>query len=160
MIHNGQELGNQYWFPEEGEGRVLPRPVRWEDADDPIGQRLLELYRRLVRIRRDHPALRSTNFYPEPYDIQQRHFNHEGYGVDEGRDLAIFHRWGHDAQGRLERFIIVLNMSAFDQTVGIPFSIDGRWDDLLNDTAAQVSGFRLEGQVIGSHWGRVYWNRV
>ena len=71
----------------------------------------------------------------------------------------IFHRWGDDDEGRLERFIIALNFSAFDQRVDIPFSADGVWRDLLNDAAASVSGFWLRDQVITSHWGRVYWLR-
>jgi pullulanase len=157
MIHNGQEFGNQYWFPEDGEGRVMPRPVRWEDASDGPGQRLTALYRKLISLRKDHPALRSANFYPEPYDAQRRSFNEHGYGVDESRDVAIFHRWGDDGHGGLERFIIVLNCSAFDQQVDIPFSVDGRWRDLLNDGDADVTGFWLRAQTIGSHWGRVYW---
>jgi hypothetical protein len=66
--------------------------------------------------------------------MQQRNFNEHGYGIDESRDIAIFHRWGDDGQGGVERFIIVLNCSAFDQQVDIPFSVDGRWRDLLNDT--------------------------
>jgi 1,4-alpha-glucan branching enzyme len=156
MIHNGQEFGNQYWFPEDGEGRVMPRPVRWADAGDATGQRLIELYRKLIQIRLRHPALRSLNFYPEPYDVQQRSLNPQGYGVDEGKDVAIFHRWGTDDQGRLERFIIVLNGSAFDQQVDIPFSENGEWKDLLNDTQASVTEYWLRGQTIGSHWARVY----
>src|ERR671924_334686 len=63
MIHNGQEFGEQYWFPEEGSGRVMPRPLRWGQSADATGSRLLELYRRLIAIRQAHPSLRTHNFY-------------------------------------------------------------------------------------------------
>lgn len=44
-------------------------------------------------------------------------FNEQGYGVDESRDIAIYHRWGTAEDGQLERFIIVLNFSDYDQQV-------------------------------------------
>jgi hypothetical protein len=159
MVRNGDEMANQYWMPDAGDGRVMPRPVKWEEKDDFIGQRLAWLYQSLINIRMAHPALRSANFYPEPYDMQQRAFNPMGYGVDESRDLVIFHRWGDDDQGNLERFIIVLNCSAFDQQVDIPFSDNGTWDDLLNGGAIAITDNWLRSQMIGSHWGRVYFKR-
>ena len=143
MIHNGQEWGEQVWFPEDGDGRVMSRPLRWGQASDGIGQRLQALYRQLIALRAAHPALRSANFYPEPYDERSVRLDGQGYGVDQDRDIVIYHRWGEDEQGRLERFIIALNFSAFDQPADIPFSVDGRWEDLLNGGAADVSGFWL-----------------
>jgi pullulanase len=159
MIHNGQEFGDDYSFPEDGGGRVAPRPLRWQQSDDDVGRRLQSLYGKLIAIRNAHPALRSANFYPDPYDERDRRFNAAGYGVDEERGLVIFHRWGNDAEGRLERFIIALNFSDFDHRVDVPFSVDGRWDDLLNERSDEVHGFRLPDQELSSHWGRVYWRR-
>lgn len=159
MLHNGQEYGEQYWMPGEGNGRVMPRPLRWSQSDDAVGVRLRSLYRKLIAIRRAHPALRSPNFYPDPYDERRVRFDVEGYGVDEERDVAIYHRWGQDEDGRLERFMIVLNFSAFDQTMDIPFPVDGTWEDLLNGGNADVQGFWLRDQVLGSHWGRIYFRR-
>jgi pullulanase len=91
--------------------------------------------------------------------MQRRGFDAQGYGVDESRDVAVLHRWGDDGHGGIERFIVVLNASAFDQQVDIPFSVNGEWMDLLNDAAAHVTDFWLRGQMIGSHWGRIYWKR-
>jgi hypothetical protein len=68
--------------------------------------------------------------------------------------MAIVHRWGPDANGRLERFIIVLNFSA-SQTLDIPFSVNGDWQDLLNGGSLQVADFWARDQTIASHWGRV-----
>jgi hypothetical protein len=159
LIHNGQEWGEEYWFPESGDGRVKPRPLRWHRRDDAIGRTLFALYRKLIAIRRDHPALRTQSSYPEPYDERMTRFDAQGYGVDEGRDLVIFHRWGHDDLGRIERFIVALNFSAFDQRTDIPFSTNGTWTDLLNGTSANVAGFVLRDELVNSHWGRVYFQR-
>lgn len=160
LIHNGQEWGEQYWFPEQGDGRVEPRQLRWTQLSDNIGQSLMSLYRRLIAIRHQYPALRSQNFYPVAYDERTTQFNAYGYGIDEQRDVAIIHRWGNDEQGGLERLIIVLNFSAYDQTVNIPFSANGQWEDLLNGGTARVDNFYLLDQAIGSHWARVYLQRA
>lgn len=156
MIHNGQEFGDQYWLPEEGGGRIMPRPLRWAKSNDPIGNSLRQLYEKLARIRKAHPALRSSNFYPEPYDELQRHFNSQGYGVNVDQDVAIYHRWGSDEAGRLERFIIVLNFSDFAQGVDIPFSDNGDWEDLLNGGTVRIESYWLSGEALSSNWGRIY----
>ena len=77
-------------------------------------------------LRQAHPALRSANFHPRPYD------------------------------GRLERFIVVLNFSDDDQWTDIPFSTNGVWTDLLNGDSVDVGGFRLTGQRINSNRGRIH----
>ncbi len=153
MVHNGQELGQDESLPGSGDGRVVPRPLRWSsdspESGDLIGTRLYDLYAKLIRIRQDHPCLRSPNVYPGL-------FNEGPYGAFPGQDVAVFHRHGRAMDGRLERFIVVVNSSDFDQLVTIPISADGRWDDLLNDSFDQVSGFRLHNQRISSNWGRIY----
>lgn len=156
LVHNGQEFGEHYSFPEDGPGRVAARPLRWEQASDDTGNRLYELYRKLIQIRHDHPSLRSQNFYPDPYDETDTGFNSAGYGVNEAKDVIIFHRWGTDDRGQAERFIVVLNCSEFPQTVDIPFSTNGQWQDLLNDNSVEVQDFWLRGETLGSHWGRIY----
>jgi 1,4-alpha-glucan branching enzyme len=153
LIHNGQEYGEDYDMPENGPDRVMPRPLRWQKCADDTGQRLLALYRKLIQLRKDHPALRSPNFYPEEYDP---HFNQQGYGVDTDRGLVILHRWGVGVNGALERLIIVLNASSADQWVDVPFPANGDWRDLLNDRTDTVASFWLRNQQITSHWGRVY----
>lgn len=155
LIHNGQEFGDEYFVPESGPDRVSPRPLNWERLKDEIGTSLLKLYKQLIHIRNQHPALRSPNFYPSGYDERQTGFNPEGYGVDVARKLVIYHRWGNDQDGNLERFIIVLNFSASNQIVDIPFPLNGTWKDLLNDQPFAVSSFRLANQTINSNWGRI-----
>lgn len=156
LLHNGQEFGQDEWLPEDGDGRVLPRPLRWELLDDEIGKRLFALHAKLLRIRQAHPALRTPNFYPSGYDERQTHFNDQGYGVDVDKDVVIYHRWGTAAGGRLERFVVALNFSPGDQWADIPFSTNGRWTDLLTGRRFQVDGFRLPNQSIPSNWGYVF----
>jgi hypothetical protein len=79
------------------------------------------------------------------------------YGVDAEKGVAIYHRWGNAAAGRLERFIVVLNFSPDAQTVDIPFSGSGVWEDLLSGQTVNVGGSWLGGAVIQSNWGRVYY---
>ncbi len=153
MIHNGQEFGQEEFLPGSGNGRVIPRPLRWT-ADSPlngdfVGTRLYDLYAFLINIRRNHPSLRSANFFPHI-------FNDGLYGAFADQDVVVFHRYGQASDGGFERFIVVINYSDFDQRIAIPFSTDGRWDDLLNGGFVIVSGNRLDNQRINSNWGRIY----
>jgi 1,4-alpha-glucan branching enzyme len=158
LLHNGQEFGEDYSFPENGSGRVAPRPLRWQYFDDETGRSLRTLYQKLISIRHAHPALRSHNFYPDAYDERDTEFNSQGYGVNEQNDIVIFHRWGKDDQGRLERFIIVLNCSEYEQVIDIPFSNNGKWDDLLNGGSVTIESFWLRNERISNHWGRIFFN--
>jgi 1,4-alpha-glucan branching enzyme len=159
LIHNGQEFGDDYYLPEEGEARVVPRPLRWELLNDPTHQWLLSLHKQLIRLRTDAPSLRSANYYPRLYDEQQRHFNPEGYGVDIDRDVVLYHRWGTAVDGQVERFIIVLNFSAADRHVDVPFSVNGAWEDRLNGGTVAVHDFRLWHHTVHSHWGNIFYKK-
>ncbi|KAB8320991.1 1,4-alpha-glucan branching enzyme [Tolypothrix campylonemoides VB511288] len=156
LIHNGQELGDEYFLPDDVfSGRVISRPVNWDNLNDSIGQTLFGIYKKLIQIRKNHPSLRSPNFYPSFYNEGDIYFNNEGYGVHEDKKIVIYHRWGNGLNGQLERFIIVLNFSASEQFVDIPFPLNGVWKDLLNDEEYTVTNNRLFNQKINSHWGRI-----
>ena len=86
-------------------------------------------------------------------------FNEQGYGVDEFRDIAIYHRWGSAVDGQLERFIIVLNFSGYDQHVNVPLSANGAWQDLLNGGEYLIEGCQLPNHLINSNWGKVFYRR-
>ncbi len=154
LLHNGQEFGEDYFLPSEGPERVQPRPLRWNSHGvDFEGSRLYAVYKRLIRIRKDHPSLRSPNFFPFPFN------DPDGYGSFPEKAVVVFHRYGSAGDGQFERFIIVINYSDFDQFVDIPFSVNGRWDDLLNEQSAVVENFRLFNQRITSNWGRIYFKK-
>jgi len=70
--------------------------------------------------------------------------------------VVVYHRWGQAGDGGLDRFIIVFNYSDFDQRIDIPFSNNGRWEDLLNGGFVLVDGYELYHQRINSNWGRIY----
>jgi len=57
------------------------------------------------------------------------------------------------------RFIIVVNYSDFDQTVDIPFSVNGKWADILNGISFVITDFRLPNHRIPSNWGRIFLRR-
>jgi 1,4-alpha-glucan branching enzyme len=158
MIQNGQEFAEDYWLMEDDHGsgrRVKPRQLRWGFKDDNIGKPLRDVYAKLIAIRAAHPGLRSDNIYPE-WNGGWTQLDPQGYGVDAARGLMIYHRWGNDDTGRLERFIIVLNFTGQAQTVDVPFPENGLWEDLLNGTKVNVGGFWLRGAAIESNWGHVY----
>jgi 1,4-alpha-glucan branching enzyme len=162
MIQNGQEFAEDYWMMEDDKGsnrRVKPRPLRWGFVGDNIGKSLHDVYRRLIAIRNAHSSLRSENLYPTGWESWQTRFNESGYGIDVARGLLVYHRWGNSPTGQLERFIIVINFSAGPQSLDLPFSDNGRWDDLLNGSSVVVTDYRIAGFQVNSHWGHVFIKR-
>jgi pullulanase len=169
MIHNGQEYGEIYPMPEPftedpavpGESqdpakkRVVPRPLLWSQLNDEVGQALFHLYQRLIRIRLDHMGLMSQNFHPRYWDESQTMMDEHGFGINESRQLVTYHRWGNDAAGRLEKFLIVLNFSDGPQTVEVSFPEDNGWVDLLSGWQPIVHNHRLRFEV-GSNWGHIF----
>lgn len=164
LLPNGQEFGEDHFLPENDQRtgrRVLSRPLRWKQLTDPIGRTLHALHRRLVTLRRDHPALRSPHMWPAQCDPGQRGFNAVGAGVDLDRQLAVYHRWAQLQSGDIENFVVVLNFSARAHTLEVPFPRSGRWVDVL--AGFDGSGVTWDLVVTGpsasvtvdSHFGRV-----
>lgn len=162
MVANGQEFGRVEFLWEDdhdkpaGQKRVQPRPLRWAEAEDAVGKALRDIYRRLARIRAEHPALFTLNFYPDSYEGGWARFGPDGYGVDVDKQVVIYHRWGPARDGATERLIVVLNFSGEDQWVDLPFSTNGTWDDLLNGFEVQVSDYRIRNFQVSSNWGHVF----
>lgn len=161
MIQHGQEFGEDHWIPEHDEGtgrRVVPRPLRWKLADDPIGRALRQLYRRLIQLRHQYPALRSRNMYPAIWDEWQTQFNPEGFGVDTARQLAIFHRWSEEPSG-FQRFYIVLNFSDNAHPVSLRLPVEGPWVDLLSGLDGSWSAMAVGGLLqyeVQPYWGNIF----
>lgn len=162
MVQNGQEFGEEHRLPEDDHGtgrRVVPRPLRWKFASDSVGSTLVQLYGCLARARRDHPGLRSNDIWPSPWADWQTRFNPEGAGIDESKQVIIFHRWGRASEGVMENFVIVLNFSDQPQPVSVPFPLNGIWIDLLSDFNGSwkplVTNHRLDFTV-SSNWGHVF----
>lgn len=86
-------------------------------------------------------------------------FNKQGYGIDESRNIVIYHRWGNAEDGQLERFIIVLNFSDYGQQVNVPLSTNGMWQDLLNGGECLIEDYQLAHHSINSNWGKVFYRK-
>ncbi len=162
LIYNGQEFGENYPMPEPGaadaDQRVQPRPLHWENLDDEPGQRLHALYKQLIHLRKDHPALRSPNFYPPDWDEQNQTLDGNGFGLDVSKQVVVYHRWQTADDGNTERYYIVLNFSDFSQPVEVQFAENGPWKDLLSDWQPHVQNNRLQFQV-GSNWGHIFYKK-
>ena len=160
LLHNGQEFADDYHLPESGNERVIPRPLRWQYAEDSIGRWMRSLHQQLAQMRQEHPALRSAHFYPDRYEEGWTHFNPQGYGVDTANGVAIYHRWGETVDGALERFIIVLNFSGFERRVDVPLSVNGVWRELLSGETYQVDNGCLPTHLVTSHWGNIFYKEI
>jgi pullulanase len=159
LIQNGQEFGENHWIPQDDEGtgrRILPRTIRWKLRNDKIGNSLFDLYKRLIEVRKKYVSLRAINFYPETWETWQTEFNDSGFGVNTEKQVVIFHRWGNDQTGVLQRFVISLNFSDIPQRVTIHFPENGPWTDLLNQNAqVDITDNRLELEI-KSNWGNIF----
>jgi len=166
MLQNGQEFGEDHWIPEDDANtgrRVRGRPLRWGYDGDPIGRALADIYRHLVALRLEYPALRSDNFYPPKWETWQTRMNPQGYGLDTERQVAIYHRWGQ-AGGRTQYFIVALNFSDADQWIDIPLpgTGDGAWKDLLpleGPVNVEIQGNWLRNWKVPSNWGCVFFQQ-
>lgn len=168
QVHAGSEFAEIYRMPEKDDPtapadstdparkRVVPRPLHWSFATDGPGGALRDLYRRLIDIRRNHPGLTSPNFHPRGWDGSWTRRDGDGFGIDVGQQVVVYHRWGPAADGRLERFYVVLNFSQSPQTVDVSFPEDGGWTDLLSGWQPPVHNNRLRFEV-GSNWGHIFY---
>jgi 1,4-alpha-glucan branching enzyme len=166
MVNNGQEFGRSEYLPEDdsplpaSQRRVQPRPLRWAQQGDALGGLISSKYAFLADLRAAHPALRTANFYPDFYNESWTHFSPDGYGLNVDKNVLIYHRWGPGGDGRLERFIVVVNFSAADQWVDVPFPAGGPWQDLLNNNQVQVNDFWLRNFRVSSNWGCLFLQKV
>ena len=168
MIHNGQEYAELYRMPEQDDPagppdcqdparkRVVPRPLLWSQLHDAPGKAMFDLYRSLADIRAHHAGLTSPNFHPRFWDESWGQLDADGFGIDVARQLVVFHRWGNGADGRLEKFYVVLNFSPWAQTVEMTFPEDEGWVDLLSGWCPPVKDHRLRFEV-GSNWGHIFY---
>lgn len=170
QIHNGQEFAEMYRMPPNDNlpapsgstdpalRRVVPRPLHWAYVNDGPGSSLLSLYRRLIDIRKKHQGLTSPNFHPRFWDESWTLPKQDGFGIDVGRQVVVYHRWGNAADGRLEKFYVVLNLSQRPQRVDVSFPEDGGWIDLLSGWNPPVNNNWLRFEI-GSNWGHIFYKK-
>lgn len=147
MIYYGDEVG--MWGANDPDNR---KPMVWPDIDyddeqtnpdgslrtpDPVAvdETLLAHYRRLIRLRRAHPAL-SVGRY-------------ETVIADDENSILAFAR-EHDR----ERIIVVLNNADAPQSVVVPAGRDARFTELLSGTP--VDGGRDGVELrLPARWGAI-----
>ncbi len=158
LIYNGQEWGLDNDMPESGDGRVVPRPLDWDRRSDDEGKLVLELYRKLMKIRNDHPGLRSNHFHPSGWDESWTLLNPDGYGINREQNTVVYHRWLDQGPGRLERYYIVLNFSQETRHCSFRVPVQGPWLDLIGyASATPVDGWLHS--TVSSNWGAIYYRR-
>jgi maltooligosyltrehalose trehalohydrolase len=147
MLWQGQELGENYFIPYAGWGRVmLLRPVRWDYFYDAIGRAMIGLFRKLLALRNSGTHFRRGEHY---------FYNH--YDNYQSKGVLVFHRRD------LDHFsLVALNFG--DQSQWVPFTFNqtglyrealhGDQDQGLNLGAVQAGEIRwLE---IPGNYGRIW----
>jgi maltooligosyltrehalose trehalohydrolase len=147
LLWQGQELGENYWIPEGGLGRVmLLRPVRWDYFYDEIGRQMIGLVRTLLRLRRDGPQFRQGDHYF--YDQWDRY---------QSRGVLLFSR-----QHAGTFSLVALNFDDADQRVPFWFPAGGDYQEELHghDTLRGVAEGAQQWLTVPSNYGRVWTRRA
>jgi maltooligosyltrehalose trehalohydrolase len=144
MLWQGQELGENYFLPDDGLGRVMVlRPMRWDYFYDEAGKRLVKLVRDLLRLRRERPQLRSG-----------RYFFFDDWDRYQSRGLLLFARYTADSYT-----LVALNTSDAAQTAPFWFPVAGHFREELHGGAGDLGGVRaLEATTLSipSNYGRIW----
>jgi 1,4-alpha-glucan branching enzyme len=159
LVHNGQEYANSYDMPEDGDGRVVSRPIEWASLGDSVGRSVSQLLTKLSQMRAGRPALRAPNFHPLTWDESRASRDGDGFGLDVGAQVAVFHRWTQIDATRVERVYVVLNFSDDPAGRTVPFKVavpNQTWTDLLTGDTIASSGNDIS-VFVGRSWGRVLW---
>ena len=145
LLWQGQELGENYFVPDSGFGRVaLFRPVRWDFFYDPIGRSAIGLVRKLVALRQQLPQLRHGE-----------HFFYNDRSRYQDRGVLVFsRRLGDDLT------VVALNFSDADQTVPFTFDADGKYrEELHGHDLTDVAAGQEKWLTIPNNYGRI-WTRA
>lgn len=143
LLYNAQEYGQDNDMPESGSGRVVPRPIDWNTLQKEPGPTIFARYQQMIQIRKNYAGLRSSHFYPQAWDEGWTELNQQGFGIDRGRNVVVYHRWGDDGMGHLEPFYIVLNFSQQTQHVAFEVPDAGFWHNLIDDSDVSASDGRI-----------------
>jgi maltooligosyltrehalose trehalohydrolase len=147
MLWQGEELAENYFLPDIGTGRVgLLRPLRWDYFYDGAGQPIVNLVRKLLRIRQERAHIRQgTFFFFNDWDRYQR------FG------LLLFARYD-GAQYTL----VAVNTGDSEQTVPFWFPLAGNYGEDLHGGGLglqNVPALQPVMLTVPSHYGRI-WTRL
>ncbi len=132
MLYAGQEFG------EDTPRTIDFLPLRWSKLDWPLHRRHLQLVRRLVHLRHQHPALRSDNiwFYEDDF---------------AATNLVRYHRW--DDSGDLA--LVALNFGPAEQHTELNFPENGAWTEVIDQQRYTVTNHRLTF-TLGAWQARIF----
>ena len=142
MLWQGQEVGADNVVPDRGFARIgVLRPMPWELFYDEYGRSILQLVRRLARLRTTHPQFLSG-----------AHHFHNDWDRYQSKGALLFSRW--DAQ-RLS--LVALNFSEQDVRVPFAFARGGPCVEMLhgNDNFQATAGQERWLDVPGNY-GRIW----
>jgi len=159
LIYNGQEFGADNDMPESGDGRVVARPLDWNWLMQDAGPTVFARYQAMMAIRKQHPALRSGNFYPPDWDESVTQRDPNGFGIDRDRNIVVYHRWADAPGGQIERYYVALNFSQSDEPVSFAVPNSGQWKDLISGSVLNAVGGRIS-TTLGSNWGAIYYQKA
>jgi maltooligosyltrehalose trehalohydrolase len=144
MLWQGEEFGENYFLPDLGAGRVgLLRALRWDFFYDTPGQRLVQLVRKLLRIRRSRAQIRRGAYYS--FNDWQRY---------QSRGVLLFARYDGPAYT-----LVAINVGDTDQTVPFWFPIGGNYLEELHGGALNLNGIaplQETAITVPSHYGRIW----
>ena len=144
MLWQGEEFSENYFLPDAGMGRVaLLRPLRWDYFYDTVGQAIVWLIRKLVRIRRDRSQIRSGAYF---------FFNN--WDRYQSAGVLLFARYD-GAQYTL----VAVNTGDTEQHVPFWFPIAGNYVEELHGGALNLTAIPALQEVtlaIPSHYGSIW----
>jgi 1,4-alpha-glucan branching enzyme len=142
LLWQGQELGADNVVPERGFARIgVMRPMPWELFYDEVGQRILQLVRRLARLRRETEALQSGEY-----------FFYNDWARYQSQGVLLFSR---SLAG--EFCLVALNFTGGEVETSFRFPRGGAARELLHgDDEFSVTAGETRSLRIPSHYGRVW----
>jgi maltooligosyltrehalose trehalohydrolase len=143
MLWQGQEFAENYFLPDFGAGRVsLLRPMRWDFYYDTPGQQIVQLVRKLLRIRRNLAQIRSGSYFS--FDHWDRY---------QSKGVLLFARYSET-----QYTLVAINTSDGDQSVPFWFPLAGDYVEELHGTAnlQGIVSLQQTDLSIPSHYGRIW----
>ncbi len=147
LLWQGQELGENYYIPLQGWGRVmLYRPVRWDYFYDSVGNSILHLFRKLLALRRQNSQFR-----------QGEHYFYNDYEKYQSKQVLMFHR-----QKQKGFSLVAINFSNDSQWVPYTFPISGSFREALHGeedpdlNIENVTSGETRWLELPSNYGRIW----
>jgi maltooligosyltrehalose trehalohydrolase len=122
MLWEGEEFAENYTVANEGALRIsVLRGMHWEYFYDENGQTLVKVYRRMGKLRRALPCLRSRDFF---------YYNNQSRPRD---GLIAFRRRAPGVGGAPDQIaLVVLNFSDGSRSITLPAPVAGTYRELLD----------------------------